>query len=396
MRQVVYTIDKKLIIILRYVKTILEEKSVCMITSKKQIRSDLHIFLGCVLALVVIGLLFIYSASSVYALDRFGSAHYFVKKQLIGLFLGMIGLVIARRFPLYRIKRLSPFLFLGSLGLTILTLLPHISQRIHGSSRWISLFGIGFQPSELLKISLIIYMAYFLAKKEYSVRSLTHSYIPFLCILGISALVLLKQPDFGLTVTLVITAFILLFIAQSKAQHLLMTLSALIPVALALIYCKPYRLKRILTFLDPWADPQGAGFQIIQSLIAIGSGSIWGLGIGHSKQKFFYLPMQQTDFIFSIIAEETGFIGSTVLITLFMLLLYSGMRIAWQLTDTFSFFVVTGFITMTSLQAVINIAVATGLVPTKGIGLPFVSYGLTSLVCNLAMVGLIINIVDEG
>ena len=226
--------------------------------------------------------------------------------------------------------------------------------------------------------------------------SFTRSYISFLCILGITSLILLKQPDFGLTVTLALTGFILLFIAHFKGKHLLITLGALLPVAIALILLKPYRLQRILTFLDPWSDPQGAGFQIIQSLIAIGSGGWFGLGISHSKQKFFYLPMQHTDFIFSIIAEETGFVGSLCIVSLYVLITYYGIRIAWYLTDPFARFTVLGFVIMTSLQALINLAVTTGLVPTKGIGLPFVSYGNTGLVCNLMMIGLIMNLVHEN
>ncbi|HZW61526.1 MAG TPA: putative lipid II flippase FtsW [Candidatus Babeliales bacterium] len=366
-----------------------------MITTKKRIYSDLNLFLGCIAGLLIIGLLFIYSSSSIFALERFGSAHYFVKKQLFGVVLGLCCLIAARLVPIDLIKQYSPLLFLGSLILTALTLLPFISMRIHGSSRWLNIAGFGFQPSELLKISLILYLAHFLAKKKLSTSSLLYSYLPFLCILGATAAVLLKQPDFGLTVTLAITAFTLLFIAQFKGKHLLVTLSALIPVTAALVLFKPYRFKRILTFLNPWDDPQGAGFQIIQSLIAIGSGNFVGVGIAHSKQKFFYLPMQHTDFIFSIIAEETGFLGSLLLIFLYCLFLYIGMRIAWQLTDAFATYTVLGFVIMTSLQSIINLAVATGLVPTKGIGLPFVSYGLTSLVCNMMMIGLIINLVHN-
>lgn len=366
-----------------------------LILQRKQMLSNMRIFLGCIVALVITGFIFIYSSSSIFALERFGSAHYFVKKQALGLLIGLVGLCIARFIPLNWIKRHTPLLFFGSLGLTMLTLVPFIGQRIHGSSRWINLFGFGFQPSELLKIAFILYMAHFLAKKQMHAGSFKHSYFPFLCILGTSAVVLLKQPDFGLTFTLTTTAFILLFIAQFKTKHLLITLSGVLPLGLALILFKPYRLKRILTFLDPWSDPQGAGFQIIQSLIAIGSGNRYGVGIAHSKQKFFYLPMQHTDFIFSIIAEETGFLGSCLLITLFGLFLYSGMRLAWQLKDSFSTFATLGFIVMTSLQSIINIAVATGLVPTKGTGLPFVSYGNTSLVCNLIMIGLIINMAQE-
>lgn len=367
-----------------------------MYLTRERIRSDLKVLLALVAALVVIGLLFIYSSSSVYALEKLGSSTYFVKKQLIGLLLGIVAMVIMRFISLDFIKRASPFFFLSSLILTALTLLPKFAVRIHGSSRWLSLFGFTFQPSELLKMSLVIYVAYFLTKKEHKISSFTHGYLPFLTIIGLTCAVLLKQPDFGLTVTLSATVFMLLFIAQFRAKHLLLTFSLILPALVGLIYFFPYRLKRILTFLNPWDDPQGAGFQIIQSLIAIGSGSFLGSGIANSKQKFFYLPMQHTDFIFSIIAEETGFVGAVLLITLYMLFLYFGIRIAWQLKDTFAIFVTLGFVLLTSLQAIINLCVATGLLPTKGIGLPFISYGNSSLICSLAMIGLIINLVNES
>lgn len=366
-----------------------------MISFKRKIDTDLHIFLGIIATLITIGLLFIYSSSSVYAVEQCGSAHYFVKKQLFGLLLGIIGMLVARYTPITVIKKASPALFFSSLFMTALTLVPFFSRRIHGSSRWLSIAGFSFQPSELLKITLLLYLSYFLAKREYRTASFMHSYLPLLIILGIASAVLLKQPDFGSTVTLFATTFIMLFIAQFQMKHLMLTLGALMPAAIALIIMQPYRLKRILTFLNPWNDPQGAGFQIIQSLIAIGSGGFWGVGISNSKQKFFYLPMQHTDFIFSIIAEETGFIGSALLITLFVLLLYLGIRIANQLHSSFSKFTTLGFVIIITLQAIINLAVATGLAPTKGIALPFVSYGNTSLVCNLIMVGVVINMVHN-
>lgn len=366
-----------------------------MIAEQKHIKADLKIFMSIIATLIIIGLLFIYSSSSVFALEKFGSSHHFVKKQMIGLCLGIIGLIFFRVVPIPLIKKMSPFFFLGSLLLTALTLVPGFSTSIHGSHRWLNLFGFSFQPSELLKISLVMYLAYFLSKKEGKLASFTFGYLPFLCILALSCIILLKQPDFGMTVTIVATTFILLFIMNLKTKHLIMTMTVLAPVSLLLIYLKPYRWHRVLIFLNPWNDPQGAGFQVIQSLIAIGSGSFWGMGISNSKQKFFYLPMQHTDFIFSIIAEETGFIGAAVLIMLYTLFIYFGMRIAWQLNDMFCVLVTLGFVILTSLQAIINIAVTTGLVPTKGIGLPFVSYGNSSLLCSLCMIGLIINCVYE-
>ncbi len=365
-----------------------------MFIQQKRLYTDLKIFIGVIVTLIIIGLLFIYSSSSVFALEKFGAANFFVKKQSMGILLGLCALIFARLVPLDIIKTMSPYVFFSSLILTSMTLIPRWGEHIHGSSRWLKLFGLTFQPSELLKITLIIYLAYWLTKDGIQ-SSFKSKYIPFICIMSLVALVLLKQPDFGMTVTMITTACILFFLVQFKIKYIIITLATLIPTLMTLIYIRPYRWKRIITFLNPWHDPQGAGFQIIQSLIAIGSGSWLGIGVSNSKQKFFYLPMQHTDFIFSIIAEETGFIGSLLLITLYMIFLYCGMRIAWQLKDDFGMLTCTGFVILTSLQTIINLAVTTGLAPTKGIGLPFVSYGKSSLICGMFMVGLIMNIVHN-
>jgi cell division protein FtsW len=362
---------------------------------KSQIQTDLYIFLSIIGILLIVGSLFIYSASSIYALETSGSSHYFVKRQVIGIILGLILLCCAAIVPLKTIKKLSPILFFSSLLLTAATLLPQFARHIHGSSRWMSLGGLTFQPSEMLKISLLLYLGYFLDKKSNKDQSFMKSFLPLIVILGTPSLILLKQPDFGFTVTLITTAIMLLFIAQFQIKRLLIGSLLLIPGAIALVVMYPYRLQRVLTFLNPWQDPQGKGFQIIQSLIAIGSGGVWGTGIAHSKQKFFYLPMQHTDFIFSIIAEETGFVGAVSLIVLYALFLYFGLRIGCQLSSRFSMFSTLGFVILISLQAVINIMVATGLAPTKGLGLPFISYGNTALVMNLCMLGIIINMVRQ-
>ncbi len=367
-----------------------------MITKQKQIKHDLSLFLGIVALLLIIGLVFIYSSSSVFALEKNGSAHFYLKKQLIGLMLGVAACFFIRILPIDLIKKSSPYFFLLSLFLTALTVISPFGQYIHGSARWLSFSFLSFQPSELLKISLMLYLAYFLTKKSYASAPFKHGYLPLIIILTLTSIILLKQPDFGLTVTLIVATFIILFIANMYLKYIGITLIASIPLLIALIIAKAYRLKRILTFLNPWSDAQGAGFQIIQSLIAIGSGGFFGLGIGQSRQKFFYLPMQHTDFIFSIIAEETGLLGASIVIILFLLFLYFGLRLAYQLTDTFSFFATLGFVLVISLQALINICVATGLAPTKGIGLPFISYGNTALVCQLIMVGLIVSFVAHN
>lgn len=366
-----------------------------MVFIKNKLSTDIHTFLGSAFTLIVIGLLFIYSSSSVYALQNFGFAHYFVKKQLLGLALGCGAFFLSRYLSLQLIESVTPLFFLFSLGLTFLTLLPKMGVLIHGSSRWLNIGFFSFQPSELLKVSLIMYLAHFLARKEGKRFTFTHSYLPFLIIMGLVSCVLLLQPDFGLTVTLLLTSFILFFIADFPLKHLLMTALICLPAVGILIFRYPYRLKRIFTYLNPWEDPQGAGFQIIQSLIAVGSGNWWGSGISHSKQKFFYLPMQHTDFIFSIIAEETGFIGSSIIIFLYLLFLYFGFKIAWQLKKPFYVFTTLGFVLLLSLQALINIFVVTGLLPTKGIGLPFISFGSSGLVCSMAMLGIIANMANN-
>lgn len=367
-----------------------------MLLAKKRVQTDLFALLTITVLLLVIGLLFIYSSSSVFALEKMGSAHYYFKKQLWAVLIGFGAIIGMRLIPFALIKLYTPLLFFGSLVLTALTVLTPLGQEIHGSSRWLALPFISFQPSELLKVCMILYVAHFISKKGNKHSSFIHGYLPFLIILGITAVILLKQPDFGLTVTLTLTAFALLFVAGMYQKYMAITFIGLIPIVIALIAAKSYRLKRILTFLNPWEDPQGAGFQIIQSLIAIGSGGFWGTGIGQSKQKFFYLPMQHTDFIFSIIAEETGFIGSALVILLFLAFAYFGLRLALGLTDTFCSTATLGFVIVISLQALINILVATGLAPTKGIGLPFISYGNTALVCQLIMIGLIAYMAKES
>ena len=300
-------------------------------------------------------------------------------------------MTLAALMPLSLIKKAAPFLFLGALCLTALTLVPGIGAVINGSRRWLMLGGFSFQPSELLKIATLLYLAAFIDKKEYHLTSFTHGYLPFLCIVGLACGVILPQPDFGQTVTLAATAFIIFFVALGNIKHLIYTVLPGVVAACLLIYMKPYRFKRILIFLNPWEDPKGSGFQIIQSLIAIGSGKWFGVGITHSKQKFFYLPMQHTDFIFSIIAEETGFIGATTLILLFVLFLFFGCRLAWRMKSTFAHLTTLSFVMLITLQTIINLYVTTGMAPTKGIGLPFISYGSSAIVCNLLMVGIIIN-----
>jgi cell division protein FtsW len=350
-------------------------------------------FLACLLS--IIGLIFIYSASSVYALTRHQSPHYFVQKQGAGLITGLVACFICAVVPTIWWWHLTPFIFIASLIGTLLTLVPACAVAVHGSQRWLSLFGFMGQPSELLKIGAILFAARFLTKHQLDMRSWIRLYIPYLLIIGILCIALLLQPDFGLAVTLGLTMLLLLFLAGGSVAYLSALGAGFGLASLVLIAIKPYRMRRIFTFLNPWADPKGAGFQIIQSFIAIGSGGFWGLGIGQSKQKFFYLPMHHTDFIFSIISEEMGFVGMMMLLLLFVAFLYLGVKAAITRKHIFTFLVISGFTLLIILQALINILVVTGLLPTKGIGLPFISYGKSSLIIHLTMIGIIMRMIRQ-
>lgn len=363
--------------------------------TKQKINNDITILVSIVLTLIAIGIIFVYSSSSFYALEKFGSPFFYVKRQVIGIALGSLLFYIAQKVPLIIIQQTSLFSFIGTLFLTAIPVLSSFSRKMHGSSRWINFFGFTFQPSELLKIAVTLYVASFLARKQEHKESFLRGYLPLLVILMMTSIILLKQPDFGCTVTILATVFIMIFIAKMNMKYLLILSGTAIPLAGLLAYLQPYRWQRILTYLDPWKDPQGTGFQIIQSLIAVGSGGLYGNGIAQSKQKFLYLPMQHTDFIFSIIAEETGFIGTTCLITLFALFLYFGFRLSWHLKNLFAIYLVQGLTVLITLQTIINLAVSTGLAPTKGISLPFISYGNTALACNMLIVGLIINAAQD-
>lgn len=356
-----------------------------------RLQLDTRMLLGLAATLSVLGLVFVYSSSSVFALEKCGSDTFFLKRQLFYLACSAAGFLFFALIPHAHIKRYAPHFFVGSLILTALTFVPGLGVTVHGASRWLSLGFIGLQPSELLKFSLVLYMGYFLDKKKYRIKSFLYTYLPFLLVLGVTFAILLRQPDFGSVITLFSTALVLFFVAECNMKYLVGTALLACPAIAYLVLSKSYRLSRILIFLNPWADPHGKGFQIIQSLIAIGSGEMWGLGISNSKQKFFYLPMQHTDFIFPIIAEEVGFMGCMVLLSLYLAFLFFGLRMVLALRDGFSFFTGLGFLVLLNIQVVINLMVSCGLLPTKGLGLPFISYGGTALICAWCMMGFIAN-----
>ena len=349
------------------------------------------IFLGLCGLLAIIGCVCIYSASYVYAFELGLAPGYYLQKQLIGCMIAVITATAIAFAPHTTLRQWAPLLFIASLIATCLTFIPGIATTIHGARRWITVGAFSIQPGELLKVCTIWYLSYFLDKKTFTMRDFYHTFLPAIIIIACALGILIMQPDFGQAVTLGATCVILLYIFEMPSGYLIGISTFGAFISIMLILYAPYRLSRIVTFLDPWKDPQGSGFQIIQSLIAIGNGGIIGQGITNSQQKYFYLPMHHTDFIFSIWTEETGFFGAIAIITLFLCILYTGYRFALYFSSRLAQSFIIGYTMLITLQALTNISVTIGLLPTKGLGLPFISYGSSALVAHGIACGIIIN-----
>ncbi|MCX8030238.1 MAG: putative lipid II flippase FtsW [Thermodesulfovibrionales bacterium] len=356
---------------------------------------DKHILL-IVFALITIGLLAVYSSTSVVIPSdniekdtiKSPSLVYF-KKQLVAVVIGSIFLFLLSKINLNLIKLSAVPLLVLSLILLLLVF-TGLGVTKKGATRWINLEIFHFQPSEFVKLAMIVFLAWYMSRDSFKKDDLKCFLIP-IGIMAIFQLIFLLQPDFGATVSLSILTISMLLLGGVRLRYI-GSLSLVVLVCFVfLLITKPYRVKRLTAFLNPWEDPLGSGFQLIQSYIALGSGGLTGLGIGESKQKLAFLPEIHTDFIFSLIGEETGLIGALVVVTLFCLLFYKGVVIAWQIKDPFAYYIACGTILMITTQAIINFSVVTGLAPTKGLPLPFISYGGSSLLVGLMAVGLLIN-----
>ena len=346
--------------------------------------------------LICIGIVMIYSASSIYAWERYKDSFFFLKRHLSFLFIGVFLTFLFMSVDYRKLKRSARPLLILSILLLVLVLIPGIGREIAGARRWFRFKLISFQPSELANIAIIIYIADFIFRKDNYIRTFLHGFLPPMLILGLTALLILMQPDLGTALALGIVVFIMLFMAGVRLSYLLSVILASLPLFYILIFSVPYRRMRIMAFLNPWLDPKGSGFQIIQSQIALGSGGIFGVGLGQSRQKLFYLPAAHTDFIFSIIGEELGLLGTIGIILLFMIFIKQGLKIIKNSQDTFGYFLALGLVLMISFKAVINIGVSCGLLPTKGLPLPFISYGGSSFVFDMISVGILMNIARTG
>ena len=351
------------------------------------------VLLFIMLAMLAFGALMIYSSTSVItpllAKKKITEFYYF-KRHMFTMVLGTLAMLIAYRLKPSLLKKMSVPLLVFSFFLLLLVFVPNIGVTAGGARRWIRLWPTTFQPSELVKLAMVIFLAKYMSAADYSPESF-RSFAKPLMVMAVFQVVFLKQPDFGATMSLGLLTFGMLFISGMKLRYLGSVLVLAIPVIIKLVM-EPYRLRRITSFIDPWKDPQGSGFQLIQSFISIGSGGLTGLGLGESKQKLAFLPASHTDFIFCLVGEELGLIGAALVIALFLMLFLRGIAVANRSGDSFNYYLAYGLTMMISVQALINFAVVTGMVPTKGLPLPFMSYGGSALLVNMAVVGLLLRI----
>lgn len=353
---------------------------------------DLVLFFA-VIAMLTIGIIMVYSASSITSMEENnGNAFYYLSKQIMWVFIGFASMFITMNFNYYKTKKfILPFLILNLL-LLIAVLIPGVGISVSGSNRWLGVGSFRVQPSEIAKIAAIFYTAKFLSTHQGRVGSFMKGVFPPLMVAGIFSVLILMQPDLGTAGAIGVTVVVMLFVAGIKVTHFIFLMTSGFAGVLALIFSEDYRRERLLAFLDPWKDPLDTGFQYIQSLLAVGSGGLVGVGLGRSRQKFYYLPEQHTDFIYAVICEELGFIGAATIILLYLLFAWRGYQIALKAPDVFGSLLAAGITTMIILQAVLNIGVVTAVLPITGITLPLISYGGSSLVITMASVGVLLNI----
>jgi len=343
-----------------------------------------------VFALCVFGLLMIYSASAVVSFEQYGINNFYFKKQLGSLAIGLVAMLIASAID-YRFwqKYAGIFLFIAVLMLLSVFI---FSQEVSGAQRWIKIAGISVQPSEITKLAFIIYLAAWLAKKKEQIRDFRYGFIPFAVIISVIGFLIIKQPDMGTLSVIIGVAVIMFYASGASMWHIGLGVAGLIGVFLILIKSAPYRMQRLLIFLNPDTEKLGAGYHINQALLAIGSGGLWGLGFGQSKQKYLYLPEPQTDSIIAIATEELGFLRIIIVFAIFTIIALRGYKIAKNAPDQFASLLAIGITSWIIVQFFINVGAMIGLLPLTGVPLPFVSYGGSSLIMLLIGVGILLNI----
>ncbi|MDP3995437.1 MAG: putative lipid II flippase FtsW [bacterium] len=348
-------------------------------------------------AILVFGLIMLFSASVAVGIDRFSDPNFFIKRQLVSLALGLIAAYIAYRIDYRFWQKWSFFILLGSIALLVVVLIPGIGASGQGAQRWIDLGPMGFQPSELVKLSLIIYLSAWLSERgSDGVKDLYTGLLPLSAVLGVIAFLMLSQPDLGTLIIICATAIALYFVGGAHLRHLSALIAAGGIAVAAAIALAPYRMARLTAFLNPSSDLQGAGYHVNQAIIAVGSGGLLGLGLGHSRQKFLYLPEVTGDSLFAVIAEELGFFGSNLVVALFLFFFWRAIHISRNTQDSFGKLCAIGIGTWITMQAFINIGAMLGVLPLTGLTLPLMSYGGSSLIVTLVGIGILLNISKQS
>lgn len=341
--------------------------------------------------LVAVGFVFVFSASSYSAEINYGNKYYFLIKQIIGAIIGFAVMILTSRvdYKLYG-KYKIPILCVGILLLAIV-FIPGVGVSNYGAQRWIRLPGFTIQPSEIAKFCFVIFCAGYLAKNKDIIKTFK-GILPILCTGAIFCVLIMLEPNMSITICVGLTMFLMLFVGGAKIKHFVLLSVPVVCLGILLVVIEPYRMERLVAFINPWANPQGEGYQLIQSLYSLSSGGLFGVGIFNSRQKYLFLPFSESDFIFSIIGEETGFFGCLFIIIIFGVMIYQGIKIAYHAKDRFGCYLASGIVCVIATQVLINIAVVTGSIPPTGVPLPFISAGSTALVVFMGAIGVLLNI----
>lgn len=365
-------------------------KNVFLSNNKNQ-KSLTIILLVTTICLAIIGCVFVYSASFYSAKITYGNSYHFLTKQIVGVCLGVGSMLFMWWFDYHKLQKYI-YLILGvGIAVLVLVLIPGIGIENYGARRWIALPGFTIQASEISKMCYIIFCAGYLSKNREKIKTLKGIF-PIVLSGGITCLLILLEPNMSITICTGLVMMTMLFVGGVSLKHFLLLCIPAILLVPILIIAEPYRLKRLLAFIDPWANPKGEGYQLVQSLYSLGAGGLFGVGLFNSRQKYLFLPFAESDFIFAVIAEEVGFVGITVLMLLFGIILYCGIKIAKNAADLFGCFLAIGITALICIQVLVNIAVVTGSIPPTGLPLPFISAGSTSLIVLMGAIGVVMNI----
>lgn len=362
--------------------------------AKKEERGDISLLIAVVM-LAVIGTVFIYSASNYSAENTYGDGFYFVKKQLIGVVVGLVAMIATSIFDYKKLKKFTiPVCIISFIGLA-LVFVPGIGVENYGAKRWIGFGGLTLQPSEISKFALILFCAHYVSVRPERIKTFK-GILPVLLFGGGTCALIILEPNMSITMCVALLMITVLFASGMKIKHFLYIILPLVLGAVALIFIEPYRLKRLTAFLDPWSNPKGEGYQLLQSLYALGSGGWFGVGLFNSRQKYAFLPFAESDFILSVIGEEIGFIGLVFFFALLGFIIYRGLKIASKSKDVFGYLLAVGITMIFGIQTVINALVVTGSIPPTGLPLPLVSSGNTAIIIFMAEMGVLFNISKKG